>query len=110
MFEEMRGAEMNERLATMRRGRFSTAELIAAAAAHASLGWDDAGTIAPGRRADLVCVRTDSVRTAGAGADGVIYAATAADVTHVIADGRMIVSDGRHVSIDVSSALAKVLA
>ena len=106
MFEELRGVEMNERLASQERGRFDTAALIAAAARHESLGWDDAGMIAVGKRADLVCVRTDSVRTAGVGPAGLVYAATAADVTHVIADGRMIVADGRHVSIDVPRELA----
>jgi formiminoglutamate deiminase len=109
MFEELRGLEMNERLASLSRGRFTTAELIAAATAHRSLGWDDAGVIAAGGRADLVCVRTDGVRTAGTGPAGVVFAATAADVTHVIADGRMIVSDGRHVTVDVAAALAKAL-
>ena len=36
------------------------------ATATASLGWDDGGVIAAGRLADLVAVRTDSPRTAGA--------------------------------------------
>jgi formiminoglutamate deiminase len=106
MFEEVRGVEMNERLASEQRGRFGPAELIAAAARHESLGWDDAGVIAVGKRADLVCVRTDSPRTAGVDPAGLVYAATAADVTHVIADGRLIVADGRHVSIDVPRELA----
>ncbi|MGX6605924.1 formimidoylglutamate deiminase [Micromonosporaceae bacterium Da 78-11] len=109
MFEELRGVEMNERLASQERGRFGTAELIAAAARHESLGWDDAGAIAVGKRADLVCVRTDSVRTAGVDHAGLVYAATAADVTHVIADGRLIVADGRHTSIDVPLALSSSL-
>jgi formiminoglutamate deiminase len=106
VFEELRAVEMNERLASERRGRFGTAELISAAARHESLGWDDAGAIAVGKRADLVCVRTDSVRTAGVDPAGLVYAATAADVTHVIADGRLIVADGRHLSIDVPRELA----
>jgi formiminoglutamate deiminase len=105
MFEELRGVEMNERLASEQRGRFSTADLIGAAARHDALGWTDAGAIAPGRRADLVCVRLDSPRTAGLDPQGAVYAATAADVTHVIADGRTIVADGRHASIDVPAAL-----
>ena len=110
MFEEIRGAEMNERLATRQRGRFSTAELVAAATAHASLGWTDAGRIAPGCRADLVCVRLDGVRTAGADPGGAVFAATAADVTHVIVDGRTVVADGRHTSIDVPAELAAAIA
>jgi formiminoglutamate deiminase len=109
MFEEMRGLEMNERLASERRGRFTPAELIAAAARHDALGWDDAGAIAPGKRADLVAVRLDGVRTAGAEPAGAIYAATAADVSHVIVDGRTVVADGRHLSIDVAAELRAVI-
>lgn len=109
MFEELRGVEMNERLASQQRGRFGPAELIAAAARHESLGWDDAGAIAVGKRADLVCVRTDSPRTAGVGPEGLVYAATAADITHVMADGRMIVADGQHVSVDVPRELVAAL-
>jgi formiminoglutamate deiminase len=105
MFEEMRGLEMDERLASEQRGRFTTAELIGAAARHDALGWDDAGAIAPGRRADLVAVRLDGVRTAGTEPAGAIYAATAADVSHVIVDGRTIVADGRHAGIDVAREL-----
>jgi formiminoglutamate deiminase len=105
MFEEMRGLEMNDRLASEQRGRLTTAELIGAATRHDALGWDDAGAIAPGMRADLVAVRLDSVRTAGADPGGAIYAATAADVSHVIADGRPIVADGRHVTIDAAREL-----
>ncbi|MFF5084222.1 formimidoylglutamate deiminase [Actinoplanes sp. NPDC000266] len=107
MFEEIRGLEMNERVSRLRRGRFSPAELMTAATAHTALGWDDAGAIEVGRRADLVCVRLDSVRTAGADPAQAILAATAADITHVIADGRLIVSEGRHVTIDVPAALAE---
>jgi cytosine/adenosine deaminase-related metal-dependent hydrolase len=100
---------MNERLATRRRGRFTTAELIGAATAHGALGWSDAGAIAPGRRADLVCVRLDSVRTSGCDPAQAVFAATASDVTHVLADGRPIVADGRHATIDVPRALAEAL-
>jgi hypothetical protein len=49
------------------------------------------------------------VRTAGAGPQGAIYAATAADVTHVIADGRPVVAGGRHVSIDVPRELDRTI-
>ena len=109
LFAEAEALEMHERLATERRGHFAPAELIAAATNHAALGWDDAGRIAVGRRADLVAVRTDSVRTAGAEAEQVIYAARAADVTDVVVDGRHIVSGGRHTGFDVAQALREVI-
>jgi cytosine/adenosine deaminase-related metal-dependent hydrolase len=87
LFEEMRAVEMHERLATQQRGHWSAAELVDAATTtgHASLGFDDAGRIAVGQRADFVTVDLDSWRTRGAGAaaETVVFAATAADVTEV---------------------------
>jgi formiminoglutamate deiminase len=108
-FEEARAVEMDERLATERRGHFSAAELLAAAANHEALGWDDAGEIAPGRRADLVAVSLDSVRTAGVDPAGAVFAASAADVTDVVVDGRTVVAGGRHTGFDVPGALREVL-
>jgi formiminoglutamate deiminase len=109
MFEELRGLEMNERLASEQRGRFTLADLLGAATGHDAIGWSDAGEIAAGKRADLVCVRLDGVRTAGSDPAQAIFAATAADITHVIADGRTIVADRRHTSVDVARELAEAL-
>lgn len=108
LFEEARGVELHERLATQRRGHFAAGELLRAAgsAGHAACGWPDAGTIAVGARADLVAVRLDTPRTAGVDPAGVVFAATAADVAVVVADGRAVVRDGRHVRVDVPAALA----
>ena len=91
-FEEMRAVELDERLATHERGHWTAAELLVAATRHDSLGWRDAGAIAVGMRADLVTIGTDHVRTAGTGADEhtAVYAAVAEDVTHVVADGRVV--------------------
>ncbi|WP_375539673.1 MULTISPECIES: formimidoylglutamate deiminase [Nocardiopsis] len=126
MFEEARAVELHERLRTHRRGTLGAGALLHAATAHghASLGWtradhpsgdpvlrggrprepsreaSDAGALAPGTRADLVNVPLDGVHLAGAdparAADAVVFAATAADVRHVMADGRWIVRDGVH--------------
>ena len=97
-FEEMRALETDERLITQERGHWSAAELLEAGTVdgHASLGWDDAGAIAVGQRADLVTVDTTSPRTAGTGADAhtAVFAATAADVTQVMVDGRVVVRQG----------------
>jgi formiminoglutamate deiminase len=97
-FEELRALELDERLATQQRGHWSAAELLAAGTrdGQASLGWDDAGEIAVGHRADLVTLDTASPRTAGTGADAhtAVFAATAADVTQVVVDGRVVVRQG----------------
>jgi len=108
---EARLLETSERLVTGERGRFRPAELVEAltVAGHGSLGWADAGRLAPGQRADLVAVRLDSPRTAGAAPDQLVMAATAADVHTVVADGRVIVSGGRHVLGDVGRLLADAI-
>ena len=94
LFEEMRAVELDERLATQRRGHWSSEELFDAATAdgHASLGFSDAGSIAVGQRADLVTVATNTPRTAGTGRglETVVYAATGADVRHVVVGGQVV--------------------
>ena len=111
LFEEARAVELDERLASGKRGRHSAAELLRAASAggHECLGWPDAGRIEAGARADLVTVALDGVRLAGTqpgnALESVVFAAAAADVQNVIADGREIVTDGRHVSVDVPREL-----
>ncbi|MFG3581714.1 formimidoylglutamate deiminase [Micromonospora chersina] len=107
LFEEARAVELDERLRTRKRGHFSAAELVTAATVggHAALGWGDAGRLSVGDRADLVTVRLDSARTAGVPPVGAFFAATAADVTHVVVDGRTVVADGRHLTVDVPAEL-----
>jgi len=102
LLEEARRVELGERLASQERGHFTAAALASAAtvAGHASLGWPEAGQITPGALADLVTVRLDSVRTAGAAAstalESAVFGATAADVTDVVIGGRDVVRDGVH--------------
>jgi formiminoglutamate deiminase len=116
LFEEARAVELDERLATERRGHHRPADLLAAATGSGmdALGWD-AGRLAPGRLADLVTVRLDSVRLAGArpadAVDHLVFAATAADVTSVVTSGRQVVADGHHLLVDdVAAALGRAIA
>ena len=108
-FDEARALEMDERLATGRRGHFRHAELLGAMLGHESLGWDDAGALAVGRRADLVAVRLDTPRTAGCPADQIIFAAAATDVDTVVIDGRVVVQGGRHRLGDVGAMLGEAI-
>jgi formiminoglutamate deiminase len=115
MFEEARGIELDERLATHRRGQLAAPVLLDAATinGHRSLGWVDAGALAPGMRADLVAVDLDSPRTAGCGASAetIVFAASAADVTDVVIDGRPVVRHRQHVAVpDVGGALRAAIA
>lgn len=111
LFEEARSVELHTRLRDERRGHFPAADLLTAATAagHRALGWDDAGTIAPGARADLVTVALDTPRTAGTDPAAIVFTATAADVTQVVAGGRVLARDGRHRWLDVPGVLARAV-
>ncbi|HEX2132937.1 MAG TPA: formimidoylglutamate deiminase [Actinophytocola sp.] len=106
---EARALEHGERLRSGRRGRIAPADLVAALTNHASLGWPEAGRIAPGAPADLVAVDLDSPRTAGCHPEQVVLAATAADVDTVVADGRVVATGGRHdLADDLAAAIEEV--
>jgi formiminoglutamate deiminase len=109
-FEEARGLEMHERLTTLQRGVFSPSQLLDAMTRHDSLGWSDAGRLEVGARADLVAVRLDSVRTAGADPAQIIMVAAAADVDTVIVDGRTVVAGGVHCLGDIATLLTDAIA
>lgn len=111
LFAEARAIELHERLRSGRRGAFAPADLawMATGSGHQALGWPDAGRLAVGARADLVAVRLDSVRTAGARADQAMLAAGAADVHTVVVDGDIVVRDGRHRLGDVGAELSSVI-
>ena len=107
--------ELDERLASQQRGHWSAPELLDAATTtgHRSLGWDDAGAIAVGQRADLVTIDPASPRTAGTGRDesSVVFAATAEDVTQVMVDGRIVVRKGDRDEIgrELDRAIGRIL-
>ncbi|RKR76489.1 amidohydrolase family protein [Frondihabitans australicus] len=116
-FEEVRGLELDERLVTGQRGRFTPAELLhsASAAGYASLGWSDGGTLAAGSLADFVVVDDSSVRTAGGESLQLPLVATSADVTDVVVAGSHVVRDrvvaaGSRTASDVGRELASSIA
>jgi formiminoglutamate deiminase len=116
LFEEARAVELDQRLNAGSRGQFTGAELLTAATATGmrALGWN-AGRIEPGRLADLAIVGLGSVRLAGIrpehALDHLTFAATAADVTHTVVAGNLVVADGRHRRLgDVPAALRAALA
>jgi formiminoglutamate deiminase len=115
VFEEARAVELDERLASERRGHWEAADLLGAATAagHAALGWPEGGRLEVGSLADFTTVGLDSVRLAGAAVptllESLVFAAGSEDVQDVVVGGRQVVASGRHVSIDVPEALGAAI-
>jgi formiminoglutamate deiminase len=116
LLEEARAMELDERLATRRRGCHSPASLLGAATAggYASLGWPEGGHLRDGAIADFTTIALDSPRLAGTTAAdapaAAVFVAGSCDVRNVVVAGRDIVREGRHMSIDVVNELAHATA
>ncbi|WP_315097907.1 formimidoylglutamate deiminase [uncultured Cellulomonas sp.] len=107
LLAEARSVELHERLADETRGVFSPAELLGllTSGGHASLGDPAGGRLAVGAPADLVAVRTDTPRTAGADPAQLVLVAGSGDVDTVVVGGVVRVEGGRHVLGDVGAML-----
>jgi formiminoglutamate deiminase len=115
LFEEARAVELDERLAGGARGLHRASDLLRAATAdgHAALGWPEGGRLEAGALADLATISLDGVRLAGTppeyAVESAVFAATAADVRHVMTGGRWVVRDGAHLSLEVAAELQEAL-
>jgi len=115
-FEEARAIELDERLASLQRGRHFPDELLRAATAsgYDSLGWPQGGRLQAGALADFTTVALDGVRLAGTAPEhalaAAVFAASGPDVRHVVVAGKVIVRDGRHTTLDVAQELASSIA
>jgi cytosine/adenosine deaminase-related metal-dependent hydrolase len=98
-FAQARGLEYGERLAGGRRGVFPPAALWSAALqnSHTAIG-SPGGVIAVGAPADLVAIRVDSVRTAGAEPEQLVMCASAQDVEVVVVGGLVRARAGNHLT------------
>ncbi len=119
LFEEARGIELDERLATGERGRHDPAALLAGATTGGAeaLGWAGGGRLAVGAPADFCTLDTAHPLLAGTlGAGGAnaaaaaVFAAGAAAVTDVVVAGMPVVAGGSHLRVgDVGGALASAV-
>ncbi|MFN2227066.1 MAG: amidohydrolase family protein, partial [Anaerolineae bacterium] len=74
----------------------------------AVLGRDDLGALAPGMAADFIGIRLDRLALAGAQADplaALVFCAPP-DVDLSVIDGRMVVEEGRLLTVDLPSVIA----
>ena len=111
LLAEARSVELHERLAGEQRGVFTPAQLLEllTSGGHTSLGDPTAGRLEQGAPADLVAVRTDTPRTAGADPAQLVMVAGSADVDTVVVRGVVRVEGGRHVLGDVGAMLGSAV-
>lgn len=118
--EECRAVELDERLATYRRGTFSAGELLemATRAGHRAIGWDGGGVIEVGAPCDLAAYDLSDPAMAGFDERSIlsmlVYAGTRRDVREVVISGRRVVCDGVHVreptaSRELASAISQLV-
>lgn len=112
---EMRALEHGERLRSGERGRFTPADLVEALSTGGTRSLSGSpssrqSSAEPARPNDFMHLRPDSIRTAGAAADQLPLAATAADVESVTIDGKVVARNGIHESLgDPARLLTAVL-
>ncbi|WP_273652877.1 formimidoylglutamate deiminase [Cellulomonas fimi] len=112
LLAEARDVELHERVARESRGVLDPAALVAllTSGGHAALGDPTGGRLAVGAPADLVAVRTDTPRTAGAEPAQLVLVAGSGDVDTVVVGGTVRVDGGRHVLGDVGALLTRAVA
>ena len=116
LLEEARAVELDERLASHSAAATTSRRCCAwrpSTATRRSAGRTPAASRPARSPISPRSVWTPCARPARAPGDalaGVVFAATAADVRHVVVGGRVIVTDGQHTALDVARELAAVLA
>lgn len=119
LLEEARGVELDERLATGRRGGHDPADLLADATSGGaeSLGWSGGGRLVVGAPADFCTLGTTHPSLAGTfdpggagAAAAAVFAGAPGAISDVVVAGRAVVAGGEHLALgDVGAALAAAI-
>ena len=109
LFEEMRWALRIARLRAGDAGAMGPLDVLAMATVEGAslLGRDDIGRLAPGCRADMVLIDTDSLVPVVEGSDlltHLVYSGSPALVRDVWVEGEHVVSEGQPLNIDMADA------
>ena len=112
MFEEMDLASKLQKLVTSDPEVLPARQALEMATIRgaASLGMEkEIGSLEPGKRADIITVRLDRANAVPLYDvySQMVYALKASDVRDVMVNGRLVVSDGRALTIDAGHVLAK---
>ncbi len=118
MFEEMKVASLLGKLRAMNAAALDSWDVLRMATIMGArcIGLDgEIGSLEPGKKADLIAVRTDTPRmTPLFGADyfnlhyNLVHAVRGGDVDVVMVDGKVLVEDGRLLTADVKELISDV--
>jgi len=113
MFENMRAAFLLQRVARRNPNRPSPQEVVEMCTVNAAkaYGLKSIGSIAPGKRTDIIVIRPSFVATPYTGSiyGYVVNGLRGSDVRTVIVDGEVVMRERRMVKIDAEKAEKKVL-
>lgn len=114
MFKDMYLLAMMQRAQLCTPVALSAAEIIEIATRNGALsqGRDDCGLIAPGAKADLIVLTTDTpwFQPVDSLVSNLVYSAQGSDVVLTMVDGSVLYRDGEFLSIDVEKAIADTCA
>lgn len=114
MFKDMYLLAMMQRAQLCTPVALSAAEIIEIATRNGALsqGRDDCGLIAPGAKADLIVLATDTpwFQPVDSLVSNLVYSAQGSDVVLTMVDGSVLYRDGEFLSIDVEKAIADTCA
>jgi 5-methylthioadenosine/S-adenosylhomocysteine deaminase len=112
MVEEMASAARLQKIARLDPKALSGRDVLEMATIGGArvLGMQDKiGTLEPGKRADVVIVNLQQAKTQPVYSveSAIVYAASGSSVTTTICDGKILMRDGKVLTVDVPAALAK---
>jgi 5-methylthioadenosine/S-adenosylhomocysteine deaminase len=109
LFETMKLAALLAKATALDPAALSARDVLrmATAGGAQASGWRDTGQVAPGYRADLALIGLDSPRLTplSSPAAALVYAASAANVSGVIVEGRVLMRDGKLTGVDEAALL-----
>ena len=113
MFEEMKTAAYLQKVNTMEPTSIKAYDILKMATIEGArvLGLDDQiGTLEPGKKADMIFIRTDKLHLCPDNdvCTNIVYSANGADVDTVMIDGKVIMQNRKMINLDEKEVMKQV--
>ena len=113
MFEEMKTAAYLQKVSTKEPSVISAYDILKMATIDGAkvLGMDDQiGTLEPGKKADMIFIKTDKIHMCPANdvCYNLVYSSNGADVESVMIDGKIIMQNRKKINLDEKQVMRQV--